>query len=422
MKRRIPVSFRIFSSFITCGSLQIKLATPSVFSESLYKKGTKDGPDVTIQLQDLSDLRKITLTPQLAIPEAYMTGRLTLIDTSLEDFMIFLFCNKQSYHNTLIGRIEHHLSDMLALLKGKIARGRAKKNVAHHYDLTDALYECFLGETRQYSCAYFKEDSDDIDLAQRQKMAHIAAKLKLKDGGQILDIGCGWGELAYHLSLLKEKLSVKGITLSENQLAYCNRHIIPRAQNLQFELKDYRDEKGHYDHIVSVGMLEHVGRQSYQQFFDQISHCLKQDGTALIHTIGKRRACRTTTPFIRKYIFPGGYIPTLADLSNALAKTDLHIGDIECLHNHYAQTLRHWRMACEAKKETLINLYDEEFYRMWRFYLASCEYFFRLDEGVVYQIQLFKTRDKTPNIRDYIALKEQDYLEILCQTNHFGKQ
>ena len=273
MKRRIPISFRIFSSFITCGSLQIKIAAPSSFSDSLYKKGTQDGPDVTIQLQDLSDLRKITLNPQLAIPEAYMTGRLTLIDTSLEDFMIFLFRNKQTYHDTLLGRIEHRLTDMLALLKGKIARGRAKKNVAHHYDLTDALYECFLGQTRQYSCAYFRNDSDDIDHAQRQKMARIAAKLKLKDGSHILDIGCGWGELAYHLSVLEENLSVKGITLSENQLAYCNRHVIPRADNLHFELKDYRDEKGHYDHIVSVGMLEHVGQQSYQQFFNQISQC-----------------------------------------------------------------------------------------------------------------------------------------------------
>lgn len=417
--------FKLFASFITFGKVEVRFTLQPHQSKIYQAIGSQDGPSVILELRDPAILRRITLNPQLAIPEAYMDGQLTLIDTSLDAFIIFLFHNKQQYDERPVGRLLHALATLFQCFHSKIPKAKAKRNVAHHYDLSSELYELFLDKRKQYSCAYFETETDTLDQAQIQKIARLGAKLRLKDNASVLDIGCGWGELAYALTALKKNISVHGITLSENQLAYAKTHVTSRKDRpqVQFSLQDYRDETGLYDHIVSVGMLEHVGKNSYGRFFDIVSQCLKEDGCAVIHTIGKRRACPTTTPFITKYIFPGGYIPTLADLSHELAKRDLHIADIEAMHNHYALTLRHWKERCREAKQMLISLNDERFYRMWQFYLTSCEYFFRLDEGVVYQIQLIKKRDDTPSTRGYILTKEQEYVKKLWQqNNHFGKQ
>ena len=299
---------------------------------------------------------------------------------------------------------------------------KAKANVAHHYDSTDTLYQSFLDERRQYSCAYFRK-GDDLDHAQARKIARLAAKLRLKPNGRVLDIGCGWGELAYALHSLEDSLKIKGITLSENQLSYAQKMAQKRRadEHLEFVLQNYRDEVNSYDHIISVGMLEHVGFHSYDDYFKRINACLKETGTAVIHTIGKQSFHYSGSPFIEKYIFPGGYLPTLGELGEAIAKTDLHIIDIEAMHLHYAETLRHWRERFCEKKAEMIALYDEKFFRMWSFYLAGCEYYFHLDEGVVYQIQLSKSRGKTPSNRDYIGHYENLYLDKLCNKHsHSG--
>ncbi|MGC6517126.1 MAG: class I SAM-dependent methyltransferase [Candidatus Puniceispirillaceae bacterium] len=417
MAKKEPLFFKIFTQFIQYGEMKITFQNAKQYPHTLTATGAMTGKSVAICLQNLSDLRKITLNPELAIPEAFMDGRLTLHETTLDDFIIFLFHNRKIFAKTPVGRLMGLVKRWKARLSTAIKRKAAKQNVAHHYDLTDALYACFLDNRRQYSCAYYESETDSLELAQHQKIARIGAKLRLKAGAQVLDIGCGWGELAYGLSALEKNIHVHGITLSDNQIDYAINEVAKRDKtpNLSFSLQDYRDETGHYDNIVSVGMLEHVGRKAYDRYFSVVDHCLNEDGTALIHTIGKRRAELSTNRFIDKYIFPGGYLPTLSDLATSLAKYDLHIADVECLHTHYAQTLKHWRERCEANKDKLISLYDERFYRMWLFYLISCEHFFRLDEGVVYQIQLIKKRSVKPSTRDYIKAKEQIYLKKLWQ-------
>ena len=421
---KTPIIFKIFASFISCGSIEITFDKDTHNKATLTAKGKKEGPHVRLRLADNNVLRKMTLNPELAIPEAYMDERLRLVDTSLDDFILFLLRNQQALGRTKKGRILGLLHRTKHLFSGVIRKSAAKANVAHHYDLTDRLYEMFLDDRRQYSCAYYEFPDDTLAQAQLQKIARLGAKLRIKQGAHILDVGCGWGELAYALSGLEDDVQVKGITLSENQLSYAKDYVATRADKprVSFDLCDYREMDDVFDNIISVGMLEHVGCHSFDTYFKMISRCLKQDGTAVIHTIGKRRACPTTQPFITKYIFPGGYIPTLADLAKPLSESDLHIADIECLHNHYAHTLSAWRANCEAHKSEIVKLYDETFYRMWQFYLCSCEYFFRLDEGVVYQIQLIKTRDEAPSLRSYIAEKEQVYLKKLWQQNPlFGK-
>ncbi len=423
MSQRSPIMFRILSSIISHGVLEISFQNDQK-GPPLIATGRKKGPQVTLQLENKQVLKELTLRPELGFPETYMDGRLRLVDTSIDDFIIFLFLNKIQLSKTRFGKMMGGICHVSAFFNGAIKKRAAKANVAHHYDLTDTLYALFLDERRQYSCAYYRTEDDTLDQAQRQKIARLGAKLRLKKDSHILDIGCGWGELAFGLSTLEKGLQVHGITLSENQFDYATNHVAKRPDkpSISFALQDYRDEQGRYDNIISVGMLEHVGRKSFDAYFKMVDRCLLDEGTAVIHTIGKRRACPVTSPFITKYIFPGGYIPTLADLSKSLAKTDLHIADIECMHNHYAETLLAWRTRCVAQKERLIALYDEHFYRMWLFYLVSCEYFFRLDEGVVYQIQLIKTRDTKPSTRDYIAKTEKAYLKKLCQQNSpFGK-
>lgn len=412
--------FRLFAGYIHFGSLEVRLRGQKTVSAS----GEQAGPQIIISLSNHKLLYRFLINAELAIPEAYMDGELRLINTSLDEFLVFLIRNKQHYNHHRLRRLIYQIRGVITWLKGRIKHKKAKANVAHHYDLTDRVYQSFLDDRRQYSCAYFR-DGDDLDQAQRRKISRLATKLRLKKGGRLLDIGCGWGELAYALYTLEDTLDIKGITLSENQLHYALRMVQIRKadENLELALQDYRDEQGCYDHIISVGMLEHVGFHSYQDYFTVIDKCLNDTGTAVIHTIGKQSAHYAGSPFIEKYIFPGGYLPTLGELGDAIAKTNLHIIDVEAMHNHYAETLRHWRdRFCEQKAE-MVALYDERFFRMWNFYLAGCEYYFRLDEGVVYQIQLSKNREQKPSNRDYIAQFEQRYLEQLCNHHdHSGKQ
>ena len=280
---------------------------------------------------------------------------------------------------------------------------KSKLNVAHHYDISEKLYDLFLDKNRQYSCAYFKNENESIELAQKNKMNHIIKKLNLKPNLKVLDIGSGWGTLALEIAK-HSQCEVLGITLSENQLEYSTKKA--KEFNLQnqvrFELIDYRQLNEKFDRVVSVGMLEHVGKKFYGSYFNALSKFLNDDGVALIHTIGSVMTPRDPHPWISKYIFPGGYTPSLSELSKSIEKSNLIVADMEVLRVHYAHTLRNWKNRFLGKKEEVLKMFDERFFRMWEFYLAGCEMAFKWGDQVVFQFQLSKELLSTPNTRDYI--------------------
>jgi cyclopropane-fatty-acyl-phospholipid synthase len=280
---------------------------------------------------------------------------------------------------------------------------RARRNVAHHYDLSDALYELFLDPQRQYSCAYFAEPGLDLEEAQRAKMQLIVDKLILAPGQEVLDIGCGWGGLAAYLAR-QENVRVRGLTLSNEQRRYAQGAAREAGldDRLSFALEDYRHDKGLYDRIVSVGMFEHVGINYYDEYFAKLKNLLSADGVALLHTIGRTDGPSITDSFIRKYIFPGGYIPALSEVITAIERSGLIITDIEVLRLHYADTLRAWRKNFLANRERAMALYDDKFCRMWEFYLGGSEVSFRHLGMVVYQIQLTRRQDAVPLTRAYL--------------------
>ena len=289
---------------------------------------------------------------------------------------------------------------------------QARRNVAHHYDLSAELYDLFLDADRQYSCAYFTDPAQDLETAQLRKKQHIAAKLLLKPGLRVLDIGCGWGGLGIYLAQ-QLGAEVTGITLSTEQLAIANARVAAAGldDRAHFHLRDYRHETGSFDRIVSVGMFEHVGVNHYGEFFSTLRKCLADDGVALLHTIGRRDSPGSTNPWLQKYIFPGGYSPSLSELSAAIERSGLWISDIEVLRLHYADTLRHWRLRFEANRARVAALYDERFCRMWEFYLVTSEVSFRHLDNVVFQVQLAKRRDAVPQTRDYQFAAEARLVE-----------
>jgi cyclopropane-fatty-acyl-phospholipid synthase len=285
----------------------------------------------------------------------------------------------------------------------------AKAHVAHHYDLSGALYDQFLGADKQYSCAYFPQAGLSLEAAQLAKKRHIAAKLCLdRPGLEILDIGCGWGGLALDLAC-NESARVLGITLSEEQIAVARKRAGAAGleKSCRFELVDYRQLRGRYDRIVSVGMFEHVGAPHYDAFFTQVRSLLAEDGVMLLHTIGRSDGPGSTNAWIAKYIFPGGYAPSLSEIAAAVERSGLVITDVEVLRLHYAETLRHWRDRFMANRGKVAQLYDERFCRMWEFYLAGSEMAFRHDGEVVFQIQLARRQDATPLTRDYMLEAER---------------
>ncbi len=346
---------------------------------------------------------KLLINPDLYFGEAYMDGSLVIENGSLTDFLEVAFKN--------IGRNEINLPGyLIKKIKGTIRyltkfnfAKRSKKNVAHHYDISDNLYELFLDPKRQYSCGYFKNDNDTLEIAQDNKIDHIIKKLNLKPNQKVLDIGSGWGHLAIEIAK-KSKCEVTGITLSENQYRYAN--MKAKEYNLenqvQFKLCDYRNLEEKFDRVVSVGMFEHVGRKFYKTFFKQVYTLLNENGLALIHTIGSVNQPRAPQPWITKYIFPGGYTPSLSEVTGPIEKSGLIISDLEILRTHYAHTLRNWRERCIENKSKITQMFDEKFFRMWEFYLASCEMAFKWGDQVVFQFQLTKDLTTAPNTRDYI--------------------
>src|SRR5581483_3988160 len=280
-------------------------------------------------------------------------------------------------------------------------------NVAHHYDLDGRLYSLFLDADRQYSCAYFEKPDQSLDDAQLAKKRHLAAKLRLNRDQRVLDIGCGWGGLGLYLAEFAGA-KVTGVTLSQEQHAIANSRAVEKSlsDRAKFELRDYRDVEGPFDRIVSVGMFEHVGVNFYDTYFKKCASLLDRDGVMVLHSIGRSEGPGVTNPWIAKYIFPGGYIPSLSEVLPVIERSGLLVTDIEILRLHYAETLKAWRERFLAHRDEVERIYDQRFVRMWEFYLASSEMSFREQNMMVMQIQLAKRQGVVPMTRDYIAREE----------------
>ncbi len=362
------------------------------------------GPAVTVRLHEASLGRKLFLNPRLYLGEAFMNGELTIEDASIYDFLDLVAENMNLAPRTLLTPLYDGFGRAFRVFQQYNPLHRSRENVAHHYDLSDTLYDLFLDADRQYSCAYFLAPDQTIEEAQANKKRHIAAKLLLQPGQRVLDIGSGWGGLALYLAR-ECGVSVTGLTLSTEQLKVAQRRAADAglADRVHFELLDYREATGRYDRIVSVGMFEHVGVVHYPAFFRKVKDLLAEDGVALLHSIGRQDGPGITNPWIRKYIFPGGYSPAVSEVVPVVERTGLWITDIEILRLHYADTLRAWRQRFNANRERVRALYDERFCRMWEFYLAGSEVAFRRQGHMNFQMQLARQVDTVPLTRDYIT-------------------
>lgn len=395
----VPIFNRFLRRLIIEGHLAV-----SVDGQPEARFGNGIGPKVTVRLKDIPTLRRLLFDPELALGESYMDGSLAIEGDDLQG-LLALVARNQSRLRRLPGpaRIMSALRHLKRRLDQANPEGRARRNVAHHYDLTPAIYDLFLDADRQYSCAYFAGDTVSLEAAQAAKKAHIARKLLLSPGMRVLDIGCGWGGLA--LTLARDHgADVTGITLSTEQLALAEARAKAAglADRVRFELMDYRAVSGRFDRIVSVGMLEHVGAPNLATFFRIVHDHLAEDGVALIHSIGRTAPPSATNPWIAKYIFPGGYVPSLSELAVAVQDSGLRIGDIECLRLHYAMTLRCWFDRFSSNAGRAAELKDDRFVRMWRYYLAASEQTFRHGPQDVFQLQLCHRADAVPITRDYL--------------------
>ncbi len=395
----IKALHRFMTYMVQQGRLSITYPDGNV---QIYE-GPKPGPEVAIALHDPALPRRIVLSPQMGISEGYVDSRLTIENDDLDGFLRLCVGNIAAR-----GGLRTHWPLEMLRYPGRRVRqfnpaSRSRANVAHHYDLSGALYDLFLDEDRQYSCAYFPRPDMTLEEAQDAKKAHIARKLLLRPGMHVLDIGCGWGGMG--LTLARDyDAKVVGVTLSEEQ----HKIAVQRAKDagledrVDFRLMDYRDVQGQFDRIVSVGMFEHVGVPQYRKYFDKIHELLTPEGIALIHTIGRAEPPGTTSPWIQKYIFPGGYVPALSEMSRAVENADLMPTDVEIWRLHYADTLRHWYNRFMQNIDKARALYDERFCRMWRYYLLASEMTFRLGRQVVFQMQLAKAHGAVPLSRDYL--------------------
>ena len=358
---------------------------------------------IKLKLLDKKLHYKLLFYPDLYFGEAYTEGTLEIENGSLTDFLEIMMKNIGRNEINIFGQILKKIRGTYRYLTNFNFAKKSKDNVAHHYDISDDLYDLFLDPKRQYSCAYFKNENDNLETAQSNKIDHLIKKLNVKPNQKILDIGSGWGSLAIEIAK-KTKCEVTGITLSENQYRYSlNKAKENNLENqVQFKLVDYRNLNEKFDKIVSVGMFEHVGRKFYKTFFKQVNNLLNYDGLALIHTIGSINGPRDPQPWITKYIFPGGYTPSMSELASPIEKSGLIISDIEVLRMHYSHTLRHWKERCISNKSKILEMFDEKFFRMWEFYLTSCELAFKWQDQVVFQFQLTKDLTTAPTTRDYI--------------------
>ena len=364
--------------------------------------GDGSGEPIRIRTTNSFSELKFLMDPSVHFGESYMNGSLIVEEGRIHDFLKLIFLNTNS-------DIDHwvmKLSKIVRKIQNKIRTSnyisKSKHNVAHHYDLSDKLYELFLDPDRQYSCAYFNSPNDTLEQAQINKKELISKKLLLEEGQSVLDIGCGWGGMASHI-YKKSNANVVGVTLSEEQIAYAKqRKIDEKLDKVEYRLQDYRNVNETYDRIVSVGMFEHVGTSHYQEFFNKVHDLLNDTGVALIHTIGRLTEPTNNDPWIEKYIFPGGYIPALSETMSRVEKSGLALTDVQVLRFHYAETLKRWRYNFYDNIDKVKELYDEKFCRMWDFYLSSSQASFEEAGLVVFQLQLSKNKKTVPDKRDYL--------------------
>jgi cyclopropane-fatty-acyl-phospholipid synthase len=373
-----------------------------------HRFGDGSGAPVIVQIADRRLEWHLALDPEMAAGEGYMSGRLTLVSGTVYDFIALMLRNLASRPFPAYAQRLAALRSLLRPLVQFNPATRARRNVHHHYDINPRIYDLFLDADRQYSCAYFATPDMSLAEAQAAKTRHIAAKLALRPGQSVLDIGSGWGGLALYLAHATGA-DVTGITLSAEQLRIARARALAEApeHRPRFELSDYRGAQGMFDRIVSVGMFEHVGIPHYGTFFATLARLLAPGGTALLHTIGRTDRPAGTNPFIARYIFPGGYIPALSEIMRAVEASGLIVSDVEVLRLHYAETLRAWRERFLANRASAVAIAGEEFCRMWEFYLAGSEAAFRFERFVVFQVQLTRAIDALPITRDYMAAGER---------------
>ncbi|HVJ78637.1 MAG TPA: cyclopropane-fatty-acyl-phospholipid synthase family protein [Hyphomicrobium sp.] len=369
--------------------------------------GDGSGLPIIIRLKDNRAVAELLLNPELALGELYTDGRLIVSGGSVYDFLDLLGRNIPGLLPPQIGRWRHAIRTGFDRWRRGNSERIARRNVHHHYDIDDRIYSLFLDPDRQYSCAYFESERQNLEHAQLAKKRHLAAKLLVSENSRVLDIGCGWGGLALYLAELCG-VDVTGVTLSPEQLKVAERRAQEKDLNLRvhFRLEDYRAVTETFDRIVSVGMFEHVGFRNYETFFGMISRSLKPDGIALLHSIGRLDGQSATNPWIAKHIFPGGYMPSLAEVLPAVENSGLIVTDIEILRLHYADTLAAWRSRFLSHRAEAAAVLGERFCRMWEFYLAGSEVGFRYGGLMVFQMQLAKKIDTVPRTRNYIAEEE----------------
>jgi cyclopropane-fatty-acyl-phospholipid synthase len=362
-----------------------------------------NGPALTIRIKDRATMRRLSWNPELTFGEAYMDGGMTVENGSIRDVIALIFDNMSDGPRIPQARLAKPFRPLIRRIHQYNPAARSERNVAHHYDLSRRLYELFLDEDEQYSCAYFTEPDMTLEDAQKAKKRHIAGKLLLEPGMRVLDIGSGWGGLALTLAETTG-VDVTGLTLSREQLTVANERARQRglADRVRFHLRDYRAETGVYDRIVSVGMFEHVGVNHYDTFFRTVKNLLSPDGVMLLHSIGRLDGPGRTNPWIRKYIFPGGYAPALSEVFPAIERAGLLTADTEILRMHYALTIERWQQRFKVNRAEIAKLYDERFCRMWEFYLAGAEMDFRYLNQIVFQIQLARSINAIPLTRDYM--------------------
>jgi cyclopropane-fatty-acyl-phospholipid synthase len=372
-----------------------------------------DGPNVTLRLHNRSLPFKLFRNPELAAGEAYMDGTLTFEGCALYDFLHLFAINRTSLAAYPLQIFLRKLWRQLRFLHQNNPLGKARQNVAHHYDLSRRLYELFLDEDLQYSCAYFTTANDTLEQAQENKKRLIASKLLLAPGQKVLEAGCGWGGLSLYLASLAD-VEVTAVTLSEEQhkVAVERARALGLDKRVRFYFRDYREVQGRFDRVVSVGMLEHIGVSRYGELFGKIRDLLTDDGVAVVHAIGKRSPPSSAGPWLRKYIFPGAYTPALSEVFTSVEQERLWVTDVEVLRLHYAETLREWNKRFQANRAKIAALYDERFCRMWEFYLVACELVFRHGNGMVFHMQLARNVDAVPFSRKYMGETERHYLQL----------
>jgi cyclopropane-fatty-acyl-phospholipid synthase len=368
---------------------------------------------VTIRLHDRALYRQLVLNPELHAGEAYMDGRLTMEEGStIRNFLTLFSANRYSLGKLKLQKAFYGVKFLLRKAQQSNRQGEARRNVAHHYDIGNDFYKLFLDRNMLYSCAYFRDPGETLEQAQRNKLRLLAAKLDLRPGQRVLDIGCGWGDLALYLAQL-EDVQVLGVTLSDEQQRLASKRAAEMglADRVRFELRDYRAGDARFDRIVSVGMFEHVGVHHYDEFFRTLNRLMPDDGLALIHSIGHMSPPGTASPWYRKYIFPGAYSPALSEVFAVTERNNLWCTDLEVLRLHYALTCRHWADRFEANRAAAVAMFDERFARMWEFYLISAELMFRTGSQMVFHMQLSRRRDGAPIVRDYATDRQRAYIE-----------